>query len=140
MEAVGAVASLITLLETARKLSTDAWEISQAISQAPAEIQNATAEVGDVGSILEQVLGLRLEMEHGYNLPRNLQVSFERALHQCRGALNKLGEVCGLEKDGTRFRQRVKWALVERKQVEKARAQIVRAQIPLLVVMLTVNA
>ena len=139
MEAIGAVASLLTLLETARKLSTDAWEFSQAINQAPTEIRDATAEVGLVGSTLEQVLGLQLEMEDGYNLTPGLRIAFAGALQQCRKALNKLEEVCGLGSDRTRFRQRLKWALVDRKQVESARAHITNAESHLSLVMHTLN-
>ena len=139
MEAIGAVASLLTLLETARKLSTDAWEISQAINQAPAEIRHATAEVGLVGSTLEQVLSLNLGIEDDYNLPTDLRKALAKALEQCREALIKLEEVCGLESDGAKFKQRLKWALVERKEVGKVRAQIAHAESHLLVVMHTLN-
>ena len=139
MEAIGAVASLITLLDIARKLSTDAWEISQAIHQAPAEIQDAADEVGLLGSILEQVLELALEMEDGCHLSPHSQANFARALRQCRRNLNKLQELCGLERDGAKFRQRLKWALVERKQVDKAKDQIAHAARYLLMMIDTLN-
>ena len=139
MEAVAAAASLITLLETARKLSTDAWEISQAIKQAPAEIQNATAEVELVRSSLEQVLYLWPEMDDGYELPINLRRAFAAALRQCHAALMELKEACGFKNSGTTLKRKLKWALVERKQVEEARSKIANAESHLILVMHTLS-
>ena len=135
MEVVGIAASLITLLGVTRKLSTDAKEISKAFKKAPAEIMEVVEEVSNVGSTLDQIHSLLLGIEDDYEPPSDLRMGFEQALNQCDRALKRLGKVCRLEKDGARFRQRLNWALIERKQVDQAKKQIGRAERHLLLLM-----
>ena len=137
MEAIGAAASIFTILATARNVFNAGRVLYEAIDEAPNQLRSVSLKAKLVGSILEQVLALRPRMEDGdvQLLPLDLRISLALSLQMSHESLQKLKSLCGGTNERGHLHLRLRWALLEKRAVEKILQQLGDAEKDLVLVL-----
>lgn len=130
MEPIGATASLITLLATARGVFNDGYDLYKAIEDAPHELQSLSLRVTLVSSTLEQILALRPRLDDGdaQLLPLDLRMGLALSLQMSYEALQKLKRLCSRAEERGDLHLRLRWALLEKRAIREILKQLGKAE------------
>lgn len=137
MEPIGAAASLITLLATARGIFNDGCDLYKAIEDAPNELRSVSLKATLVRSTLEQILALRPRLDDGEAqlVPLDLRMGLALSLEMSYEALQKLKRLCSRTGDRGDLHLRLRWALLEKRAVRDILQQLGSAENDLAVVL-----
>ena len=126
MEAIGAAASVITLIATARNVFNAGREMYEAIEEAPNELRSVFLKAQLVSSTLEQILVLRPRIGDGdaQFLPLDLRIGLALSLQMSHELLQKLKRLCVGTNGRGQMHLRLRWALLEKRAVDKILQQL----------------
>lgn len=128
--AVGAAASLITLLDTSVKLAVAAKNLYQAIEQAPAEIRNLSDRLALTRAILDEILLLLPSSRNSPDelIPEHLKSVLILALEHSSDAIASVKRACKDMTGNKAFSRRIRWAIIERSAAKHAISRVHEAE------------
>ena len=138
MEAAGAGASLIALVETALSVAKTSRDLCKAIHDAPNALRQFSNKLTLVQSLLNELLSLYPRLDESDQLiSPDLRTTLAFALEQSHAACQDLRNACGYRNsDGEiGIRGRLKWALLEKASTREALERLHGAESTLTLVL-----
>lgn len=120
----GAAAAL-TLISAAVLLAKQAIEVLRAIEDSPTELKSLSETVATVPVILRQLNSF----DDDFLRDRELCAALRSALSNTETVLQRVKNACYDSGEDFRLRRRLRWALLEKKEVTKLISQLQTAQI-----------
>ena len=144
MEAVGAIASLVQIVDAALSVAKTSRELYRSYREAPMSTKGVENQITLLQSVVDDYLRLRPCLEfNGSNsnsLPSFTSQTVATALLQVSGALQQLKIALNDGGDGhTKTASRIRWAFAEKKAVREAQEQLEIAKSTLTNVLLLFN-
>ena len=142
MEAVGATASLIALIETTVCLAKNAKKLYRSIEEAPAEIQHVSGSLELIRSALDSIL-LLLPSSVGDSddiFPSYIRSTLTLALEQSSRAIETVQNACNGRVGEVNASRRLRWAFLERSEAKQALNQLHKAEASLILALQILQA
>lgn len=139
--AVGVAASLITLGAAARSVFEASRDLYKSIDDAPNELRSVSIKAETVMLTLDQVLALRpgLDDDDVQLLPLDLRTTLALSLQMSYESLQKLKKMCSHTTERGNLLIRWRWAMLEKRPVEKILQQLGNEEQNLVVVLQLMN-
>ena len=137
MEVVGALASLVQLVDLALSVAKTSQELYKSYQEAPATSKTVENQRVLLQSVLEGYTHLRPRLDFdGSNssaLPSDSRQMVANALSQVSEALQKLRTALDYREEGNTKTSRIRWALSKRKAVKEAQSQLEKSKSTLMI-------